>query len=128
MTIGKREIEQRLSKLEKGRHCSACAPGADNGGDDLDHDAATTVAGDWVAERLVVQADGEPEPSVGGCCARCGREQHVVIVRERVVALASAKSDCEAATPNAAPLKTAGNVKKSVARPAFQAKSGRRKK
>ena len=125
MTVGKREIDQRLSKLEKGRHCSACAPGADNGGDDLDHDAATTVAGDWVAERLVVQADGEPEPSAGGCCSRCGREPHFVVVRERVVALASATPDDADTRSKAAPAKPTSNKNKPVSRPAPKAK-GRR--
>ena len=117
MTAGKREIEQRLTKLEKVRHCSACAPGADTDGDtdDSDRDAASTVAGDWVAERLVVQADGEPEPSVGGCCPRCGREPRVMIVRERVVALASG-----------APAKPTGNEKKPASRPSSKATGKRR--
>jgi hypothetical protein len=118
VTARKREIEKRLSKLERGRHCPACSPG-EGGGDSLD--AVAIPTGDWVAERLVIHREGEQEPSVAGCCPRCGREPHVVIVRERVVAVGPA-----ALSSPGAPEGKAGNDEKPATSPTAKPKGRRR--
>ena len=86
MTAGKRDLEKRLARLERGRPCLACRPGTDDE-NKSDPDAAVST-GEWVADRLVVVREGDSEPEITGSCSRCGREKFVIVVVERVVPIA----------------------------------------